>query len=83
MWALSYSYDSIVQDDEVTAVLVFAHICTLPVFEAGGYTDTVFGCTDIVFDDGGCTDIFDDGAFATIDYNVTANLQNPYTANWC
>ena len=32
--------------------------------------------TPPVFDDGGSTDI----VFATIDYNVTANLQNPDTA---
>ena len=38
----------IVQDDEVATVPVFVHICTPPVFEAGG-------CTDIVFDDGDCS----------------------------
>ena len=81
---------SIVQDDEVTVVLVFGHICTATVFDAGGCTDIVFdagGCTASVFDAGGCTDIvleaggYTDTAFASIDYNVTANLQNPYTAN--
>ena len=71
---------SIVQDDEVTVVLVFGHICTATVFDAGGCTASVFdagGCTDIVLEAGGYTDT----AFASIDYNVTANLQNPYTAN--
>ena len=60
----------IVQDDGTNAVPVFAHICTAHVFDGGG-------CTAHVFDDGGCTDI----VFATIDCNVTANLQKPCTAN--
>ena len=37
---------SIVQDGGVTAVPVFAHICTATVFDAGGYTDTVSAATD-------------------------------------
>ena len=37
---------NIVQDDGVTAVFVFAHICTAPVFDAGGYTATVSAVID-------------------------------------
>ena len=36
----------IVQDDGVTAVPVFAYICTAPVFHDGGYTDTVSATID-------------------------------------
>ena len=32
---------SIVQDDGVTAIPVFAHICTAPVFDDGGCVNTV------------------------------------------
>ena len=59
----------IIQDGEVSAVLVFAHICTAPVFACVS--------TPPVFEAGGYTDI----VFATIDCNATANVQNPDTAN--
>ena len=32
---------SIIQDDGVTAIPVFAHICTAPMFDDGGYIDAV------------------------------------------
>ena len=48
---------------------MFALICTLPVVD-------LCGCTDSVFEGGGCTDIVS----ATIHCNATANLQNPNSA---
>ena len=60
----------IVQDDEVAAVPVFAHICTPSVFED-------IGCTSPAFDAGGCTD----SVFTTTDCSATASVQNPYPAN--
>ena len=61
----------ILQDnDGTTAVPVFAHMCTAPVFDDGV-------CTTTVFDDGGgiATE------FATGDCSATANPLDPYTAN--
>ena len=39
-------YSTTVQNDGATTVPVFAHICTPPVWDGGGYTDSVSATGD-------------------------------------